>query len=169
MIAQSTAADTPLAFHVFRSILQPASFHRDVAAKASALDARLALVEPLALAALAVRAADAYTLPRGAALAGGEAVASPNLAATLIMQTDGNLVLYSRSRAVWDAHTAGHAGAAAAVSAAGALVVTAAGGGAVLFATPAGGARLVVQDDCNLVLYAAGGAPVWASGTAGQC
>jgi len=53
------------------------------------------------------------------------------------MQTDGNLVLYGPSGALWDAHTAGH-----------------------------GGARLAVQDDCNLVIYASNGAVLWSTGTA---
>jgi len=55
----------------------------------------------------------------------------------LVLQGDGNLVLYSPYRAVWSTQTQGK-----------------------------GGARLVMQNDGNLVLYRADWTPVWSSNTA---
>ena len=60
---------------------------------------------------------------------------------TLVMQTDGNLVIYtSGGKPVWASNTAGT------------------------------GSRnsLVMQDDGNLVVYTSSGKPVWASNTAGS-
>jgi hypothetical protein len=57
----------------------------------------------------------------------------------LVMQSDGNLVLYGPAGALFHTGTHGHPGA-------------------VLF----------VQDDGNLVIYAPGNLPIWASNTAGQ-
>jgi hypothetical protein len=50
------------------------------------------------------------------------------------MQADGNAVLYASGRAVWNSRTGGNAGA-----------------------------RLVMQNDGNLVVYAASGKALWAS------
>jgi len=55
----------------------------------------------------------------------------------LILQSDGNLVLYSSTKAIWASWTVGK-----------------------------GGIRLVMQGDGNLVLYDKNGFPVWNSGTA---
>lgn len=55
---------------------------------------------------------------------------------TLVMQTDGNLVLYDGSEALWSTDT---------------------------YNSP--GATLAVQADGNLVVYAGAGVPLWASGT----
>ncbi|MFV0459683.1 MAG: hypothetical protein ACK5MT_13035 [Actinomycetales bacterium] len=54
----------------------------------------------------------------------------------LVMQTDGNLVLYSDDGAMWNTQTQGHPGA---------------------FVT--------MQDDMNLVVYSADGQPLWATGS----
>jgi hypothetical protein len=54
----------------------------------------------------------------------------------LVMQGDGNFVLYNGTRAVWASGTAGRAGAV-----------------------------LAVQDDGNVVIYAPGPRPVWATRT----
>lgn len=54
----------------------------------------------------------------------------------LVMQRDGNLVVYDGTRALWASHTAGHPGA-----------------------------RLVLQLDHNLVISSAAGAALWATGT----
>ena len=57
-----------------------------------------------------------------------------NAGAYLVMQGDGNAVVYRAGRALWHTHTAGNAGA-----------------------------RLVMQSDANLVVYRAGGSAAWAS------
>ena len=57
----------------------------------------------------------------------------------LILQGDGNLVLYSPSRAIWSTGTAGK-----------------------------GGAHLAMQDDGNLVLYRYDWKPLWQTGTSGK-
>lgn len=56
---------------------------------------------------------------------------------TLVMQTDGNLVLYSDGVATWSSGTVGNPGA-----------------------------RVMLQDDRNVVIYSASDAVLWASGTA---
>jgi hypothetical protein len=62
---------------------------------------------------------------------------STNNAVRAVMQGDGNFVLYSANHAaVWASNTVGHPGA-----------------------------FLVLQDDGNLVIYAPNGAPLWASNT----
>ena len=71
--------------------------------------------------------------PNGAALfatgTDGKAVGE------VIMQEDGNLVLYSDGAPLFNSRTNGNPGAFA-----------------------------IIQDDCNLVVYSAGGAPLWSSG-----
>jgi hypothetical protein len=54
----------------------------------------------------------------------------------LVFQSDGNLVLYGGGQAIWSTDTWRYAAS-----------------------------RLVVQDDCNLVIYSADGWPVWATNT----
>jgi hypothetical protein len=89
---------------------------------------------------------------------------------TLVMQGDGNLVLYGPGgRARWDTGTWGKQVDHAVMQAAdGNLVLYAPGGGAVWASNTAGnpGASLVVQDDGNLVIYRANGTAAWASNTA---
>jgi hypothetical protein len=92
----------------------------------------------------------------------------------LVMQPDGNLVLY-RNRdgaALWASGTSGHPGAYAVMQPDGNLVVYRPGGRA-LWATGTNnhpGAYALLQDDGNLVVYRSGGAPatggaLWATGT----
>lgn len=82
------------------------------------------------------------TLNAGDVLAAGQYIASPNLQYALVMQTDGNLVLYGPVdglgfRPMWYSATGG-----------------------------TGADRAVMQTDGNLVVYA-GTTPKWWSGTAG--
>src|SRR5581483_8730991 len=77
-------------------------------------------------------------LAPGHALAPGESLRSCDGRFELIMQGDGNLVVYEGASALWASRTNGR-----------------------------GGRTAVMQGDGNLVVYAAGGA-VWASGTNGH-
>lgn len=77
-------------------------------------------------------------LNSGAALGSGNAIQSPGGAYQFDMQTDGNLVEYGPSGALWATYTS----------------------------SP--GAYLVNQGDGNLVVYNTTGTAIWASGTNGQ-
>ncbi|WP_219814748.1 hypothetical protein, partial [Rathayibacter sp. AY1B7] len=80
--------------------------------------------------------ASAAVLRAGEQLARGERLVSPDGASSLVMQTDGNAVVYAAGgRPTWASGTQGR------------------------------GDSLRMQDDGNLVVYAADGRPVWASGT----
>ncbi len=68
----------------------------------------------------------------------GEALKSPNGRFKLVLQNDGNLVLYDRGRALWSSGTNGK-----------------------------NARKLVMQSDGNLVLYGPNG-PVWATNTSGN-
>jgi surface antigen len=87
----------------------------------------------------------------------------------LIMQSDGNLVLYTSSgQTLWDSQTNGHLGAYAVLQGDGNLVVHSATGSVLWSAyvpLPAVNDRLCVQSDGNLVVYSSSNAPLWASNT----
>lgn len=78
-------------------------------------------------------------LGSGQILLSGQKVQSVDRKYSLVLQADGNLVLYSPTKAIWASNTSGR---------------------------PA--SYLTLQSDGNLVLYASSGAPLWASGTYGQ-
>jgi surface antigen len=71
-------------------------------------------------------------------LASGQSVWSPNGSYELLMQTNGNLVEYGPSGAVWAT------------------------------GTPSSGDHVTMQTDGNLVVYTSGGTPLWQSGTGGR-
>lgn len=102
-------------------------------------------------------------LASGEALYANESVWSPNGAYRFIMQSDGNLVEYGPSRALWASNT-GIPGSWAVMQGDGNLVVYTSGGIPV-FATGTGwsGSQLIVQSDSNVVMYS-GSTPLWASG-----
>ena len=111
------------------------------------------------------------TLPAGQTLMPGERIESPNKRFRLVMQGDGNLVLYRDGRhAIWASDTSGAAGSRAVMQSDGNLVVV---NGAMprWSARTQGfdGAALAVQDDGNLVVYHAGRAIwTWAAGYVGD-
>lgn len=78
-------------------------------------------------------------LPVNGYLDPGQYLSSQDLRHQLVLQSDGNLVLYSNGQPIWATYTMG-----------------------------AANPRLIMQSDGNLVLYAQGGRPVWASRTAGH-
>jgi hypothetical protein len=105
-------------------------------------------------------------LPDQALIAGTELI-SPNGRHRLVMQGDGNLVLYRQSGVPkWATGTDGRQIGAANMQGDGNLVLYDPTGAVWATGTDGNpGAVLVMQDDGNLVIYSAGGAALWASGT----
>ena len=77
------------------------------------------------------------TLPEDGTLHAGDYLLSANGQYKLIVQLDGNVVLYGPSGALWSTNTFGS------------------------------NVRLVMQLDGNLVVYSSSNVPLWSSGTAG--
>jgi hypothetical protein len=102
-------------------------------------------------------------LPPGV-LAPGQSLVSPRGRYQLIVQGDGNVVLYAwDGRVLWHAGTNGHPGAWVAMQGDGNLVVYSAAGQPLWNAQTNGnpGARGVLQDDGNLVVYRSDWSPAW--------
>lgn len=118
----------------------------------------------------------AYSTPSGCGeLSAGEglgteqAVWSCDGRFQLKMQSDGNLVLYMGSKALWATGTNGDGSDRVIMQEDGNLVVYKSSGGAVWSSgtnsTSNRYAHLLVQNDGNVVIYNQSGSPVWASGT----
>lgn len=127
-----------------------------------ALTATLVIVHPAACGA-------AEQLPPGGKLSAGERLTSPNGHFRLIMQGDGNLVLYQSNTPLWASDTCGTVATFCIMQTDGNLVVYGTREGeqkAVWSSDTCGcsGGRLLCQDDGNLVIYQDGKA-VWSSGT----
>jgi hypothetical protein len=104
-------------------------------------------------------------LSGGAVLSPGGQLVSPNGSHRLIVQGDGNVVLYGPGAVVrWTSRTAG-AGNRMVMQGDGNLVVYTSAGRAAWSSGTSGnaGARAVLQDDGNLVVYRPDGRAVWAS------
>lgn len=93
----------------------------------------------------------------------GERLVSSDGRYAMVMQGDGNLVIYGPSGPTWSSNTVGSGGTKVIMQGDGNLVIYTASGTPV-FATGTRGsnAALVMQNDSNLVIYASSGA-VWAS------
>ncbi len=108
----------------------------------------------------------------GQGLTPGNSITSPSRRYELILQSDGNLVVYDwfeAHRAIWASNTAGHTVSSAIMQADGNFVIH--GFPNAIWASNTAGdykAFLVLQDDGNLVIYRWIEEPLWASGTAGQ-
>ncbi|MFT3706923.1 MAG: peptidoglycan DD-metalloendopeptidase family protein [Archangium sp.] len=105
----------------------------------------------------------------GVTLSANQSVASCDGRHVLVMQGDGNLVLYNQGRWIWQTATNGRGGQRAVMQTDGNFVLYTAGN-TPLFNTRTNGvanAYLAVQDDGNLVVYQ-GSSPRWASNTAGR-
>lgn len=113
------------------------------------------------------RAAHADILHPGETLQMGEEMKAPAKGYHLVMQTDGNLVLYGGSNKVlWTPYTQGHGADYLIMQTDGNLVVYNAAGELWNAGTQGHpGAELHVQDDGNLVIYQ-GAHPIWATNTA---
>ena len=107
------------------------------------------------------------SIPVGDGLGPGDQVTSCDGRFVLVMQTDGNVVLYAHGEALWNSGTATKGGYLFTMQGDGNLVLYSKAGCA-LWASNSGGnpgASLAVQSDGNLVVYSASGKPLWSSGT----
>lgn len=115
------------------------------------------------------QSASADTLPSGASLAPNEHINSQSGRFQLILQDDGNLVLYDlpSGSALWASGTNGQSVATCIMQTDGNLVLYSPSGAAVWASNTYGnsGAYLVVQNDGNVVIYTPSGAAVWATNT----
>lgn len=95
----------------------------------------------------------------------GQSLLSEDRRFNLAMQTDGNLVLYGPSGALWWTGTNGGSDRRAIMQQDGNLVVYNGTGQALWNSATSGNpnAKLVLQNDGNLVIYSAGGAALWSS------
>ena len=113
-------------------------------------------------------AAGSNRLSAGERLAGGQRLTSDSGRLSLVMQTDGNLVLYAPGSSVrWHTNTNGNPGAYAVMQGDGNLVVYTAQGAALWQSQTYGkGASFAqLQDDGNFVLYTSAEKSVWQTGT----
>ena len=96
-----------------------------------------------------------------------ERLTSANGQFALVLQTDGNLVLSEGGEAVWASGTDGREVTNVIMQEDGNLVLYAANGEPVWASQTDGtnGAYLLLQDDRNLVIYSADGNPIWATNT----
>jgi hypothetical protein len=103
-------------------------------------------------------------------LTSNQSLASCNGDYTLIMQSDGNLVLYQGSTALWASGTVGSGADEAILQDDGNFVVYTSAGSPVWASNTAGdtGDYLDVQNDGNVVIYSSSGAALWSTGTAGE-
>jgi len=107
-----------------------------------------------------------HILEPGQRLYAGDTLYSPNHSYRLIMQGDGNLVLYHGGSALWSSKTNGHGGANAVMQGDGNFVVYQSGHALWNSHTDHhGGSKLDMQDDGNLVIREPGGHAIWATGT----
>ena len=106
-----------------------------------------------------------HTLQPGQRLYPGDILYSPSHAYRLVMQGDGNLVLYRGGKALWSSKTNGHNGANAVMQGDGNFVVYLSGKAIWNSGTDHhSGAILDMQDDGNLIVYQSGKA-IWSTGT----
>ena len=109
-------------------------------------------------------------LAANVSLTSSQSLASCSGDYSLIMQSDGNLVLYQGSTALWASNTVGSGADKAIMQGDGNFVVYTSSGTPVWASNTAGnaGAYLAVQNDGNAVVYSASGAALWSTGTAGK-
>jgi YD repeat-containing protein len=98
----------------------------------------------------------------------GQSIQSADGRFQLVMQGDGNLVLYQGSQALWVTPGTWGTTNTAAFQTDGNFVVYGPSGPLWASSTYAPGAEIALQNDGNLVIYAMNGSAVWASGTSGH-
>ncbi|MGH7193513.1 MAG: hypothetical protein ACREJM_08270, partial [Candidatus Saccharimonadales bacterium] len=103
------------------------------------------------------------------ALTPGNNLLSQDLHGTFAMQTDGNVVLYVDGKHYWSSGTHGHLISRLIMQGDGNLVLYGKDGIANWSSGTAGnpGAHFTIQTDGNAVIYSSGGAALWSSGTNG--
>ncbi|HUC35848.1 MAG TPA: hypothetical protein VMR97_01850 [Acidimicrobiales bacterium] len=99
-----------------------------------------------------------------------QAIHSSNVQYELVMQSDGNLVIYFSGRAIWSSGSYGNAGDYLAMQSDGNLVIRSSSGTALWNTGTYGNAgdHLAMQSDGNLVIYSSSGSALWASNTLQQ-
>lgn len=99
-----------------------------------------------------------------------QSIYSPDGRFQLVMQGDGNLVLYGPSGALWSTVTAGSSATLAQMQTDGNLVVYTSAYRPVWASNTWNnpGSALQLQDDGNLVIYSGTNVPIWASNTGGH-
>jgi hypothetical protein len=109
-------------------------------------------------------------LTANVSLTANQSLASCNGDYTLIMQGDGNLVLYQSGTALWASSTVGSGADEAIMQGDGNFVLYTSSGTPVWASNTAGnaGAYLDVQNDGNVVIDSASGSALWSTGTAGK-
>ncbi len=109
------------------------------------------------------------SIPVGDALGPGQSVYSCDGRFQLILQTAGNVVEYTNGKALWDTNAAGFTGDELIMQGDGNLVLYPKSGPAIWSSGTSGnpGATFAIQDDGNLVVYSASGQALWSSGTGG--
>jgi hypothetical protein len=134
------------------------------------------LIAAVLFGAVAMQASAAHTQPDkllgGETLTAGESISAPSGVVRLVMQSDGNLVLYRQADGapLWNSQTWNNPGAYAALASNGNLSVIGPGS-QVLFQTNTPnnpGAKLLTQSDSNLVLYSTSTVrwtPLWHTST----
>lgn len=106
----------------------------------------------------------------GQTMYGNQYIVSGNVKYALLMQGDGNLVLYSGQSALWASNTSGNPGAYLTAQSDGNVVIYSSNHTA-LWATNTTGQNLSylqVQDDGNIVAYNTSILSIWSSGTGGN-
>ena len=105
------------------------------------------------------------TLNPGETLKRGEYLTSDNQRYSLVLERDGNLVLYAGKHALWTSNTQGQRVQTCTLQADGNLVLSLGNGQPVWSTSTEGrpGSFLVLQNDGNIVIYQP--YPVWASNT----
>ncbi|MDN5275356.1 MAG: Curculin protein [Candidatus Saccharibacteria bacterium] len=113
----------------------------------------------------------ARKLPANSTMHPGQSLTTPDRNYHLDFQTDGNLVLYSKTKALWSSGTYQKNSAQAVIQLDGNLVISDFNDRAIWSSGTAGrgASELLLQQDANLVIYTtASSTPTWSSGTAGR-
>jgi GH25 family lysozyme M1 (1,4-beta-N-acetylmuramidase) len=107
------------------------------------------------------------SMSAGEGLGPGASVTSCDGRFQLVMQTDGNVVLYAHGIALWATGTNGKGGYLFVMQGDGNLVLYSNAGCPMWASNTSGhpGAFFAVQSDGNLVIYTSAGTPLWSSGT----
>jgi len=107
------------------------------------------------------------TLNSGESITRSNNMLSPDSQSVLSIENDGNLILYSNFKNVWNTGVVGNGSNRLVMQSDGNLVYYTQNNVALWSSQTSGntGARLVIQTDGNMVVYSSGGAALWASYT----